>query len=157
MPDNKTEHQLQEVVVNDMDSEDILEKIVHEEDKETRAIMARQISITKSGPLPDADEFHKYEKAVPGAGDRILTMAENMHHSKIELMQKEQEHFHKNNFVLSFSGIIVSTIISLSGIVGSVILGIYGQSWASGIIGVLSLGSIIANILRVPDKQDKEE
>ena len=32
----------------------------------------RKLSITKRGPLPDSKEFKEYERALPGAGDRIL-------------------------------------------------------------------------------------
>jgi uncharacterized membrane protein len=37
---------------------------------------ARQVTL-RAGPLPDAHEIAQYEAALPGAADRIFTMAEN--------------------------------------------------------------------------------
>jgi len=36
----------------------------------------RALVQTSRGPLPSAQEFDSYEKSLPGAGDRILSMAE---------------------------------------------------------------------------------
>jgi len=38
--------------------------------------MVMQMTMQYSGPLPLASEFKKYEMALPGSADRILTMAE---------------------------------------------------------------------------------
>lgn len=142
MVDNKIEE-----VTNEEEAE-VLKRLVDEADPEERKVILRKLSITKSGPLPDSKEFGEYEKALPGAGDRILQMAENEQEHRIELSKKEQENYYKSNDRLTIIGVICSTIVSVFGITGSVILGIAGQPWASGIIGTLSLGSIVANILK---------
>lgn len=46
--------------------------------------LTRVTTATYVGPLPPAAEFQKYNAITPGAGDRILTMAE-----------KEQQHRHE--------------------------------------------------------------
>lgn len=142
MEDNKIEE-----VTHEEDAE-VLKRLVDEADPEEREVIMRKLSITKSGPLPDAKEFNEYEKALPGAGDRILKMAENEQKNRIELTKSEQEKYYESNDKLTIIGVICSTIVSAFGITGSVILGIVGQPWASGIIGTLSLGSIVANILK---------
>lgn len=69
--------QAQEELSNESAS-DIQNKIntMPEADKNkllTRLVMEKRYS----GPLPPADEFAMYDKTTPGAGDRILLMAEN--------------------------------------------------------------------------------
>ncbi|MFQ7172706.1 MAG: DUF2335 domain-containing protein [Thomasclavelia ramosa] len=34
-------------------------------------------SVSYSGPIPHPSDFEQYERVLPGAADRILTMAEN--------------------------------------------------------------------------------
>ena len=55
-----------------------------------------------SGPLPEPEALAKYDQIVPGAAERILTMAE-----------KEMQHRHKNDNLLSKS-IIWTTIVSIA-------------------------------------------
>lgn len=38
----------------------------------------------REGPLPDAASFAAYEKVTPGAGDRILCMAEKEQANRLE-------------------------------------------------------------------------
>ncbi|UXS28577.1 DUF2335 domain-containing protein [Staphylococcus delphini] len=128
--------------------EQVLKRIINDADPEERKVIMRKLSITKSGPLPEAEEFKQYEDAVPGAGDRILAMAETEQTHRIDLTNKEQEKYYKSNNMLTLVGVICSMIVSVCGIAGAVILGIVGQSWAAGVIGTLSLGSIVANMLK---------
>ncbi|MDO0950179.1 DUF2335 domain-containing protein [Mammaliicoccus sciuri] len=136
----------------DEKEDEVLKRIIDDADPEERQIIMRKLSITKSGPLPDADEFDRYEKALPGAGDRILQMAEKEQEHRIELMKQEQTKYYKSNDKITIVGVISSTIVSISGIVGAVTLGIMGQPWAGGLIGALSLGSIVANILKATSR-----
>ncbi|WP_414715667.1 DUF2335 domain-containing protein [Staphylococcus epidermidis] len=82
MVDNKIEE-----VTNEEEAE-VLKRLVDEADPEERKVILRKLSITKSGPLPDSKEFGEYEKALPGAGDRILQMAEDEQENRIELSKK---------------------------------------------------------------------
>ena len=41
------------------------------------------------GPIPPASEFKNYDIVLPGAADRILTMAEREQNSRIALQQKD--------------------------------------------------------------------
>jgi uncharacterized membrane protein len=49
----------------------------------------QQVAMSYSGPLPPANQFVEYERALPGAADRILALAE-----------KEAEHRHQNEDAL---------------------------------------------------------
>lgn len=145
-----------EINTNEVDEkeDEVLKRIIDDADPEERQIIMRKLSITKSGPLPDADEFDRYEKALPGAGDRILQMAEKEQEHRIELTKQEQTKYYKSNDKITLAGVISSTIVSISGIVGAVILGVMGQPWAGGFIGALSLGSIVANILKATSRNN---
>lgn len=35
--------------------------------EERQKIIAREIFLTKSGPLPDPEDFHRYEEVLPGS------------------------------------------------------------------------------------------
>lgn len=148
MEDNKVDE------LSKKDAE-VLNRIVDEANPEERKVIMRKLSITKKSPLPDAKEFEAYEKVLPGAGDRILRMAENEQKNRIDLNKKEQENFYKSNDKLTIIGVISSMVVSVSGITGAVILGVMGQPWTAGVIGSLSLGSIVANILKATSRHSE--
>jgi uncharacterized membrane protein len=78
------------------------------------------MAVSYSGPLPPANQFAEYERALPGAADRILALAE-----------KEAEHRRQNEDA------IVKKSISLGG---------RGQVFAF-IISLISMGVILVSIL----------
>ena len=46
--------------------------------REKREVLVQEItSVSYSGPIPHPSDFEQYERVLPGAADRILTMAEN--------------------------------------------------------------------------------
>ncbi|WP_168165509.1 hypothetical protein, partial [Nosocomiicoccus sp. HMSC059G07] len=66
----------------------------------------------------------------------------------------EQEKFHKNNYNLTVIGIIASCILSMTGVIGGIVLAIIENTIAGSVVSVLSLGSIIANILKASKNQN---
>lgn len=158
LSDNKkrSQEELLKNIENANDTEELLKVINNEDDPEKLKIIMRELTVTKTSPLPDATEFSEYEKAVPGAGDRILKMAENEQKHRHEMMKKEQENYHQSNVKLTIFGVISGMMISICGIAGAVLLGWFGQPWTAGLIGSLSLGSIVANILKATSRQSKK-
>lgn len=71
--------------VSDSDLETTIQSIPPEKKDKMLAHYMR-VEKSYSGPLPPAEDFAMYEKTVPGAGDRILKMAENqsLHRQSIE-------------------------------------------------------------------------
>jgi len=51
-------------------------KLARKETTPKEGVAFRAVSHTHIGPLPPASEFADYNSALPGAADRILTMAE---------------------------------------------------------------------------------
>jgi uncharacterized membrane protein len=93
-----------------------------------------------SGPLPTSGEFQGYNQVLPGAADRILTIAE-----------KESEHRHaleKDELKIKGRGQIFALIIAILAIIG-VGLSIYFSapiaSIAPTIIAITGLSSIFTN------------
>ena len=61
--------------------------------KDNQPILAASQSVMYSGPLPTSNEFAGYDKALPGAAERLLSMTE-----------KEVEHRHESeNKVIKIS------------------------------------------------------
>jgi len=97
-------------------------------------------SLMYSGPLPPSGEFTMYDKALPGAAERILSLAE-----------KEVAHRHKTeNKLLNLDsrGQIFALILSILSL-GAVGLSIYFSqpvaSIAPAIIAITGLVSIFLN------------
>ncbi|WP_278925353.1 DUF2335 domain-containing protein [Staphylococcus auricularis] len=134
---------------NPSDDINVINKKIEESDNPDliRDIIASEVSLTKSGPLPDPKDFEEYEEVLPGSADRIVKMAEKNQSHRIEIEKQEQEKYYESNNTITIKGIVSSTIISVSGIMGSVVLGIFGNEWAAGLIGTLSLGNIVVNMI----------
>ena len=96
-----------------------------------------------SGPLPHPEFFQAYEHTLPGAADRILTMAE-----------KQQEHRHSQQLVrLTLDGTRercgqwMGFLIAASGIIGGVTLLIFDKPVAGFTTLVGAIGSIVVSFL----------
>ena len=101
-------------------------------------------SLTYSGPLPTSNEFDGYERVLPGAADRILSICE-----------KEVEHRHRNedkivsqSLWLESRGQIfafVLSLLSIGTIVASFLLSHPVMSIAPTLIAITSLASIFTS------------
>lgn len=89
-----------------------------------------------SGPLPHPEALERYEQIVPGAAERIISMAE-----------KEMEHRHKNEMMLSrnvvrttFTSIVFAfiSVLILSGLVFFSLYKGYDKVGASIAVGAIS-------------------
>lgn len=100
-----------------------------------------------AGPLPSPDVFERYEMILPGAAERILTMAEtqSQHRQEMERMQLEAE------IRDSHRGITFAFILGISCIGVSVAAIAFSPSNAGtilgGVIGVAGIGTIISSFI----------
>lgn len=78
---DSTDKKLVSRVVNDPE---LLNKVLLQLD--LQQVSVTRVSHSIRGPIPDSSELEKYEKILPGAADRIISMAE-----------KQQEHNHTIN------------------------------------------------------------
>lgn len=117
----------------------IIKKVVRQE------ILARSYS----GPIPPAEEFEKYEKALPGAGDRILKLAE-----------KEQENRHlmisrgfKAELTTTVLGQVFAFILGMSGILCGLYLVSEGKQLAGFSAFITALAAIVAAFIYTPKNE----
>jgi len=64
---------------------EILELIPDKDDKDKAAILMATYEEKFSGPLPHPNHLAAYEQTLPGAADRILTMAEKQQNHRMNL------------------------------------------------------------------------
>lgn len=90
------------------------------------------------GPLPPASEFAKYEAALSGSADRILTMAEKQSSHRQDMENKSLEHSIK----VSRTGQILGFFISILVIVLGFWLAMAGKELAGFALIILDLGGL---------------
>ena len=99
---------------------------------------------THIGPLPSAEQFAKYEEAVPGVGNRIVQMAEieQAHRQRQDILTTRAD------IGLQYLGLLSVVAISAGGLVGAVYLTLQGYGkYGLGIMG-MSLIGILVMIIR---------
>jgi|GEM_PF-2319512 len=113
--------------------DDILSKLPAGTPPEVLEMIAYQAYF--SGPLPPPGMFLKYDQALPGSADRILTLAEN-----------EQSIRRRDNGIILFNDgarVWGSILVSLALVAAGVYCGIIDQPWlgaalgGSGVVGVV--------------------
>jgi uncharacterized membrane protein len=110
---------------------------------EVRSIVRRilaTVTLTQySGPLPQSDEIKKYEEVIPGAGNRIIKMAEKQsdHRMNIEkwVIVCQQ--------VQGFSGQICGLVIAIAFLYGAVHVADHGNPVLGGVLGGTTLVALV--------------
>ena len=117
------------------------------------------IQASYEGPLPQANDYGRYEQICPGAADRILAMAENEQISQHKTLEKQQEHLHKMQEIGlkgEISEIRVGQILAFSIAVITIFVGAYtamnGAEIAGGIIGVGGVTGLVLAFIKGRDK-----
>lgn len=110
------------------------------EEKKLVAIIRKHIS----GPLPSAEEFQGYEFAVPGAGDRILTMAEKQSEHRQRREMQELKIISRD----SIWGLVFAFIFALVAEIGAIFLIYTGHAVAGTIIGGTGLVAVVGAFIQ---------
>ncbi len=108
----------------------------------TQTVAVQQQSI--SGPLPSPEVLARYESIVPGAGERILRMAE-----------KSQDDIHEGN-IAALNAIAADTkrgqwsalIVTLSAFATAAFLGYLGHPAAASIIGGATVVGLVGVFIK---------
>lgn len=118
------------------------------EDKE-RHLEVQMQSSHYSGPLPQPSDFMQYESVLPGASDRILSMAEKEQDARIAdqakamyLAEKELNaniDLENKKLVHADKGLTFAFVIMLSFLAVAVVAGFSGHEVFGGILGTASL------------------
>ena len=121
--DEIVEQATQEVIEGDLET--------HREEQSKNQIVGY------SGPLPDAESFRRYENVLPGAADRILTMAE----------KEQQRHMESQNQFTKLEEKRISTVKTVS--ILTLLVSVYAMYLGHGWIAITGLGvSLLAAISR---------
>jgi uncharacterized membrane protein len=100
-----------------------------------------EISTMRSGPLPEAQEYERYESTLPGAAERLMKMAETQSLHRQEL----EKAVIRSNIRDSLLGIVCGFCICVVTIVCGTIAILNGHDWpgallgGSGIVGLASV------------------
>ncbi len=145
--DGKTELLINEVAKNPQ----VLERLM---DRPELAGIMMQVTHTRSGPLPDADELARYERVSPGFAREIMDMA-----------KAEQKHRHEH-YKAGQSGAIwrdrlgqifaMASVLVFAGIAYEMIQHeAYG--WATGLLGVELVALTSVFIIGRKDKPNPKQ
>jgi uncharacterized membrane protein len=98
----------------------------------------------RSGPLPEAAEMARYEQVLPGAADRIITMAEGEQTYRHRAVRREQatESFHALIGQLSALAVALAFGWWSYGLING------GREVAGSVLGVADLGVLVGLFLR---------
>lgn len=108
--------------------------------QELDAIGPRTILASYEGPLPPASQFATYEEAVPGAGERILQMAEKEQDLREQALRSQYRSGRMRN--------LSATAISVLAL-GVAALGHYfGSPWPAVPIGLAGFFGLILKALK---------
>ncbi|WP_296560133.1 DUF2335 domain-containing protein [uncultured Acetobacterium sp.] len=96
-----------------------------------------------SGPLPHPQILRGYEEVVPGAAERILSMAENQATHRQQL----EKAVINSNVRDSRMGVVFAFVIGIVGVSGGIYAVLQGAEWAGTLISGVSLGSIVGSFI----------
>lgn len=128
--------------------EDELKKLPNDQ---VQHIIERHV---KSGPLPNPDDFRKYEEALPGAADRILKMAEMEQEHRHSTNDKDMIKIHDNTYNLTKYGMTTGLITGIVGTVAGALVLIFGHPAPGTIVVLASMLPIIVNAIKSLFKKD---
>jgi len=127
------------------------------EREENRRLMLRQ-KTSFSGPLPPPEILKKFDEVVPGAAERIIKMAEDQFHHRTELEKKVID----SDIQRSKRGQVLGFVIAIIGLAVSLTTILFGKQWVGGIIGGMTLVSLVGVFVygsesRARERKSKDE
>lgn len=116
----------------------------------TSAVLQQQIY---QGPLPPAEHFAAYNDILPGAADRILTMAEKEAGHRHEIEKRRQGHA----FIINVIGQVFAVTIALAGVGGGWYLSAKNNPWSGAFMTGLPVLSLAVVFLKThPTKKPSQ-
>lgn len=100
-------------------------------------------SVSVSGPLPHPEFFQSYERTLPGAADRILTMAEKQQHHR----HSQQTSRLTLDAARERRGQWMGFLVAVSGVIGGVTLIMFDKPVAGFTTLLGAIGSIVGSFL----------
>lgn len=107
---------------------------------------------THSGPLPSPAVLNQYDQIVPGAAERIISMAEEQMRHRHSLEKKAIE----SEIADSRLGLHYGLIIGLASVIGGAICIIFGHEIGGSIIGGAGLSGLVGVFVYGTNQRRKE-
>lgn len=111
--------------------------------------------VVHGGPIPCAEELEKYEKVLPGAADRILSMAEKQSDHRQKLESKVVD----SNIKRSYAGQVCAFVITALVLIAGFIL-ISLDKDVMGLVLVVGDLAVLASVFignRVIERKERKE
>lgn len=139
-----TEEPKVEVVENDLPESEVIEK----EAVEVGKVVVKAIKEEFSGPIPHPDIIEKYEKILPGAADRIISMAENQATHRQDMERKMIESEARDGLL----GVVFAFLLGIGCLIACVVVVCLVPKSAGAIssafLGVTGIGSITTSFIK---------
>ena len=101
-------------------------------------------AFSRFGPLPDAEEFARYEQVCPGAADRIIAMAENQSKHRQEIENRSMKMTARDSLL----GLIFAFIFALATLAGGLWLVTFDHPVVGTIFGGVGLGTVVTGFIK---------
>ena len=108
---------------------------------------------SRSSPLPTANEFHGYEMTTPGAGDRILGMAERQGEHRQKREMRELDIISRDSLL----GLIFAFVFAMVALGGAIFLTYTDHPIAGTIIGGTGLVAVVSTFIQGSSHQNNEK
>lgn len=112
-------------------------------------LLAQQTLQAWQGPYPPPDAIERYERVLPGAFDRILTMAERVQAAQIEDTKRAQDYLRDD----VRRGHWLSTGVTCLAIVGAIVCAGQGWPWVAAAlvsVPVMAVARALVEVARGP-------
>lgn len=139
---SKKEHEI-------IDKQDVDIEAVEEETVEAvKEVVIKAMKEEFSGPIPHPDTIRKYEEILPGAADRIISMAERQALHRQEMERKMITAESRDGLL----GVVFAFMLGIGCIIAAVIMVCLVPKSAGviagALLGVTGIGSITSNFIR---------
>lgn len=122
-------------------------EILETEKEEVKKYVTEIISSEFSGPIPPPAIIKGYEEVLPGAADRIITMAETQAQHRQEL-EKKMVHAESRDSLL---GVLFAFLLGFSCIIAAIVIVVLvpenAGAISGSILGLAGISSIIATFI----------
>jgi uncharacterized membrane protein len=106
---------------SDREEEPVEGELIGRDDLEEVVFEAVQASVRYSGPIPPPQAFREYEDALPGAADRILTLAERQAAHRMQLERRQLDWMHRHlsrgqvfGFLIVVLGFVLGYLLAIN-------------------------------------------
>lgn len=113
--------------------------VSRDNEPERSVVKIEQTTVAFAGPLPHPAILSQYDKIVPGAAQRILTMAEEQSKHRRDL---EKKVIYSDTFNSRW-GLLLGFIIGLVAVIGSILIILNGYRVEGFLINIIYIGSLV--------------